>query len=437
MMRYQKLLRKEKRKMSNTLRQSLTKDQQIGLKQISDHLSNNDRGTILVNGRAGSGKTHLLSKVLNNRDVYIAAPTHRAVNELSNRLPHSGRMTTHSLLGANPIIDDNTGDLLFMLGENKYVPDNAILVIDESGMLPKNHFRAINQIFANRMIIVYAGDEQQLPPINESSSEVFDHTHDLKVELHEIVRYEGAILEYAQSILRNELESPKELFSKNITRSWKESLINHVEDMDFRETSMIAYRNVTVDKWNDLAREFIYDVREEELKYYNIGDQIILTKPYNILNSIGEIEYTFTTNERGVILDLEPDKIKLRGEYFDCYLAKISFPETGRDPIYCHLPDQTIKDLFVNWKKEILHKIETESHTTLNPRSLWGHWYGQQSKLLEFKFSYAITAHRAQGSTIKNVFVDTKDIMVCKSKNDRRKLLYTSITRSSENLTVN
>ncbi len=42
-------------------------------------------------------------------------------------------------------------------------------------------------------------------------------------------------------------------------------------------------------------------------------------------------------------------------------------------------------------------------------------------------YAYALTTHKAQGSTINYVFLDIEDMKGC---SDRQKLLYTALTRT-------
>ena len=44
-------------------------------------------------------------------------------------------------------------------------------------------------------------------------------------------------------------------------------------------------------------------------------------------------------------------------------------------------------------------------------------------------YAYALTTHKAQGSTIDYVFLDVNDMRGC---SDRQKLLYTAITRAKK-----
>lgn len=67
------------------------------------------------------------------------------------------------------------------------------------------------------------------------------------------------------------------------------------------------------------------------------------------------------------------------------------------------------------------------------PLSRWEH----EDDVQEFEYSYAITVHKAQGSQWDNVLLfDQKDRFPTWSDRDRRRWLYTGITRAAESVTV-
>ena len=50
------------------------------------------------------------------------------------------------------------------------------------------------------------------------------------------------------------------------------------------------------------------------------------------------------------------------------------------------------------------------------------------------KHAYAITVHKAQGSSIKNVLVCENDIDLCHNNNLKKRLRYVAYSRAQENL---
>ena len=54
-------------------------------------------------------------------------------------------------------------------------------------------------------------------------------------------------------------------------------------------------------------------------------------------------------------------------------------------------------------------------------------------KKKSFGYGYAMTIHRSQGSSINNVFIDMKDVSVCRDKEELRQLQYVGVSRTKTN----
>jgi ATP-dependent exoDNAse (exonuclease V) alpha subunit len=69
---------------------------------------------------------------------------------------------------------------------------------------------------------------------------------------------------------------------------------------------------------------------------------------------------------------------------------------------------------------------------------LWEfYYYFLIDQFAQISYGYAITTHRSQGSTYKNVFVDLNDIIKNNIyKKEGFQCLYTAVTRASENLDI-
>ena len=182
----------------------LTKDQENAVKNITQFLSDTTP-YYLLDGSAGTGKTHIMETLLSHRkDVILAAPTHKAAKVLSEKVGRNV-FTIHKLLNYKMKYDKN-GDTIFyqetdtnnkrIILENKQIkvilPPTGIndlllryiIVIDEASMISEELFFKL--ISLNNKIL-FVGDNLQLPPVNEDTSKVFSHVKD-KSTLTEIVR---------------------------------------------------------------------------------------------------------------------------------------------------------------------------------------------------------------------------------------------------------
>lgn len=66
---------------------------------------------------------------------------------------------------------------------------------------------------------------------------------------------------------------------------------------------------------------------------------------------------------------------------------------------------------------------------------LWNHYYENIVDIFaKINYSYAITNHKAQGSTFTDVFVDARDIILNTNNSEMHKALYTAVTRPSDSV---
>lgn len=167
-----------------------TSQQRVALLAMSDFVkeTNKDDFYILC-GAAGTGKTsittaligHLNAKAINYK---IAAPTGRAARILG-RKSKTVNSTIHSLI-YNSKPNPETGEVFFTIKENT-VKELSIYIIDEASMVASTIQKEEGSLFSsknsllNDLInfakngnpdnkIIFLGDKNQLPPINENDS---------------------------------------------------------------------------------------------------------------------------------------------------------------------------------------------------------------------------------------------------------------------------
>jgi exodeoxyribonuclease-5 len=170
---------------------------------------NIDHEIILI-GYAGTGKTTLITKFLGDmlydkkcKRIAIAAPTHKAVNIIKNKLFNNFKnkdvinkyieiTTIQRLLNYKNYINSN-GERYFSMGSSEPLWSiYDIIIIDECSMLSDQIIDDIQSIIKkpkNKNVkVIYVGDPAQLPPVNQQSSKIF------KENIHKIIKTRMEIL---------------------------------------------------------------------------------------------------------------------------------------------------------------------------------------------------------------------------------------------------
>lgn len=159
----------------------LTNKQEQGLRIAIDRYHNNEKYTV-ISGYAGSGKTTLVSHIIEALDIDIedvcyATYTGKAA-EVLRKKGNSGAKTLHKLLYHNIPLPDGS-----FYRKPKDDLECDIVVVDEISMVPRE---MIDLLFSYPVYVICLGDPYQIPPIDQNSdNHLLDAPH---VFLDEIMR---------------------------------------------------------------------------------------------------------------------------------------------------------------------------------------------------------------------------------------------------------
>ncbi|MBK7369397.1 MAG: AAA family ATPase [Candidatus Eisenbacteria bacterium] len=154
----------------------LSDDQRDAVEKIAKWFTaENSRGWFALGGAAGTGKTTVTGAVvrrlgLKPDNVWLVAPTGKAVEALKARLPRGWKGRARTLAGflwKYKMSGYDGEDVKFALEGKKPAEQFVRLVIvDEASMVTKRDFEALKQ-YAR---VLYTGDPNQLPPVVEDPS---------------------------------------------------------------------------------------------------------------------------------------------------------------------------------------------------------------------------------------------------------------------------
>ena len=302
---------------------TLTKEQ----KTIYNHLinftqsSNPKDNEILLVGYAGTGKTTLMAKFINDlvenkicKRIVMAAPTHKAVNIAKSKLfPDTNEdydelkktiniMTVHRLLNYQSYVGQE-GEKFFAKG--KIEPNWSIydlIVVDECSMLSNQIIGDIKELIGkeanSKVKVIYVGDPAQLPPVNHPDSKIFNGGIK-KLELDKIIRTSN------QMIMELSNSHRKWIFSK------KDIDIPRVGEYESTDIKLYSADNKETKKWLD---DFVKLIKSYDKTNLNIKNSKIKEIQKNDLDSGLELNVeknTKTNTKTGVMDDLIEDHMRM------------------------------------------------------------------------------------------------------------------------------
>lgn len=268
-----------------------------------------------------------------------------------------------------------------------------LIVVDEGSMVDK---KLALDLMSFGIPIIVLGDLNQLPPVFGNS--FFLVRPD--VVLHQIMRQaEGnPIIWLSQQVLA---EKPLRIgvYGTSSVISKEDLTDDHFRNSDIVLTCTNRLRyNV-----NTYYREYIKKIKRLEIPH--VGEKLICRKNnwnkcigkniYLTNGTMGYVEYVYKSAFNGKTFEID-----FRPDFTEESFSHIKFD-------YKHLyevPGQEMEDNFTNIYVD------------------------------RMEYAYAITVHSSQGSTYNNPLFLYEDMM--KNKEDKKRLLYTAITRAKDSTTI-
>ncbi|MBL3853641.1 ATP-dependent DNA helicase [Bacillus cereus] len=282
--------------------EGLTFDQVRLIKSFIDN-----RITLLL-GRAGTGKTYTLVNLLNRlkpdpKKTIVCTYTGKASSRI-RELFREYDLQDYKSLTIHKTCSSNFSSKFL---KNEYnIIDCAYLIIDEVSMIPREILSKLLQAVPSHVKIIFAGDDAQLPPVNDTSIipelEALDFVN--TVRLTHVFRSEDAVLEQAYNVLdRKNIdynlfgEDMKELVLKLISDGYQ--ILTNTRQLA-RDINMIVQESK-----NDITKCF------DDFKY-NLNDRVMIIANSSARNvSNGDTGKIVDYDERGVCvrLDLEDREV--------------------------------------------------------------------------------------------------------------------------------
>ncbi|MHC5309634.1 ATP-dependent DNA helicase [Myroides sp. LJL116] len=447
----------------------LTFKQDVFLQNIADFATNDVQDQIYVlKGYAGTGKTTLISSVVNhlryvNRSSVLLAPTGRAAKVMSNYSQRQA-FTIHKHI-YYPKPSSQGGSMQFSMKVNRF--RNTIFIVDEASMISDSsasdssmypHGSLLDDLIyyvysGQNCKLILIGDSAQLPPVNMVNSPALD-TQMLSlafqmpvesIELDQVMRQEqdSGIL-FNATELRTLLDS---YFFDTFTFSTKgfkdivalfdgydiqDAIFDSYSNYGPEETAFIVRSNKRANAYNMQIRMRILD-KESEV---SAGDLLMVVRNNYFWLKDSSVTDFIANGDIIEVLQIYNTKELYGLRFAEVKVRMIDYPTMASfDTIICldtltsESPALTYAQNNALYQEVLLDYPECTSR------------YQQMKKVkenpyfnaLQVKFSYAITCHKSQGGQWDVVFIE-QPYLPDGIDVEYIRWLYTAMTRAKSKL---
>jgi exodeoxyribonuclease-5 len=442
-----------------------TGEQYEVLEKWSDFLLGRDNDSLfLLKGYAGTGKSSLVGavvKTLNElkQKSILLAPTGRAAKVFSAYSGQNAYTIHKKIYRQKEFSNEYTG---FVLADNPH--KHTLFIVDEASMISNSgsdaSFFGSGRLLDDLIHYVYngegcrlvlLGDSAQLPPVSQPESPALELSvlQGYGLQVHSMTLTEVVRQAKTSGILMNATHLRKQIganrttdFPKLKTQSGTDvqiitggDLVEAIQDAYHRdgleETIVITRSNKRANSFNNAIRNRIF-YYEEEL---TSGDLLMVVKN-NYHWAKEEESMDFIAN--GDLMEIV--RIRRGQELYGFRFCDVTvrFPDYNTEldlkilleTLHSDspaLPKELSDKLFyavledyagISRKREKMKQMKTDPYYNV----------------VQVKYAYAVTCHKAQGGQWKNVFIDLSYIPPDQIGTDFYRWLYTAFTRATERI---
>ena len=447
-------------KIKSNFEFSFTEEQRKITQHLSDYiLSISTRNIFLLQGYAGTGKTSLISALVNslssvNKKPSLLAPTGRAAKVLSKYSKKSASTIHRKIYWIN---SNKNGNTYIKLKENTHT--NTIFIVDEASMIPESSDKG----FGNRSLLddliqyvydgigcklILIGDTAQLPPVNLEISPALNEDflyqnyskEILSFSLSEVVRQEksSTILLNATSLRKQITDQhfnlPNFIVNEDVVRiesgdELQERLEDNYNKSGLTNTIVLCRSNKRANIYNQQIRSRIRYLEEE----ISTGDLLMVVR--NNYFWLGDKNKSELIANGDIIEVLSINKInnKYGFKFAHITIRLVDFSEQKELDVLVMLDTIKLETSSLPYEEyqKLYQEISKEYKGADAKKKIKENKY---LNALQVKFSYSVTCHKSQGGQWENVFVDLGYFKKEMLDLSFLRWLYTAITRASKKL---
>lgn len=402
---------------------------------------------VILSGPGGTGKSTyfkgLIKSVLDKKySVKVICPTHKSIRNLSGSETsnNSSYISTYcsffkcmfdilipntSLLCNIPCCNNKEHSTIdevinCLRNESAFVSKTLdLLIVEEVSMLDHQMFQLLMR-YTNIKFILFVGDSNQIPAINNSCMECKEcmfSIFDTKIPI---------IYLKEQKRLDNKISQNLQTFTKNISSIPDVSNTKIKNILKTLLTSIFAVKSL----------DEVLPLKSPIITYHVQRSHLI-----NLILSNGRTTFSkgdYVSLDSGGIDELPTGSIcrilDIREEFFTCFVLEKGFRfiaytlETKNDSYIINTIHPEEKEEYIAYCIKYRNKKKKYELFEVN-RLIKEH-------LTTLDFAYSITAHKAQGMTYEEAYIDFQDMLTSKDTTLSCKLLYSSISRAKNNVTL-
>ena len=395
----------------------LNTGQQAAKDLIFDFIDDPDARVFNFVGPAGTGKTYTLGDISHTiegqaelchalgvhkdyTNIEFTATTNKAAKVITEATKIDTG-TIYSRLGIKLVNDFQTGDKKLNFSTSKFEEGKLIIVVDESSYLDERMFKAILKLMPNCKLI-FTQDPYQLQSVKGSIPPIEEYAGQWTAELTQVQRSSGKLAEltmYLRECVRLQEDPNFDADNKQIFLIDDDRFMDRIDSLfgsDWQPNTarILTYTNKQAQAYNQYLRDF----RKQESVFCS-GDFVI----------VNEFCRGFSTDAE-LLLTNEADSIRrhmgLEYKYFAMGEKGLAVP--------------------LNYTK--FHAMVEEARKAKD----WYKYFALKEFFIDLRDPYAMTTHKAQGSTYEHSLVDFTDFTSCRNWDTKRRLAYVGVSRASQ-----
>lgn len=408
----------------------------------------------VLEGFAGTGKTTLMAELIRqlapSLRMAVMAPTNKAVAVLEGKM-HAETTdvafgSVHHFLGLR-MREQEDGTQTCEPEGRASLHEFDLAIVDECSMVSESLFEALARS-KRQCRVLFVGDPAQLPPVSDAGREspVFRMVQ-TKTRLNTIVRQTDgnpiiaasiavrAAIEQGRRIALPELmaslpsgASPVGVLSGGV-RTIVDGLV--FEQRNARTTRALAWRNKTVNAINSMTHAALHP---DAVHGFAPDECVVAQSEFRceVVSTPGRTQRVMTSEELSVVAVNDTAHPRYPG--VSAYALTLENDNGVLLRAYVAQYDAQLQSIIKqHWTD---YHAAKASKQFAQARTLSAKAWDLTRAFAPVRHTYAVTAHKSQGSTFDTTFLDWDDLMQQRNDFEFNRMVYVALTRASKYMAI-